>query len=77
MIFGVELRDNNAIAHRREGGRGREREGRMGTGETNAITNYSMVTGELGGGDGGGQPEQAGRARRERREGARGEYAAT
>ena len=32
----------------------------MGTGETNAITNYSMVTGELGGGDEGGQNRQGG-----------------
>ena len=43
MIFGVELRDNNAIEEGgREGEREREREGEEG--ETNAITNYSMVS---------------------------------
>ena len=46
MIFGVELRDNNAIEEGgREGERERERERRGGgEGETNAITNYSMVS---------------------------------
>ena len=38
VIFGVELRDNNAIEERGRG-RGRERER-----ETNAITNYALVS---------------------------------
>ena len=43
MIFGVELRDNNAIEEKGRGKGGKEgKEG--GGGETNAITNYSMVS---------------------------------
>ena len=53
VIFGVELRDNNAIEER---GRGREKRER----ETNAITNYALVSRAVRGDSGQGGLDERG-----------------